>query len=29
MTYQVDYDAVTATLPANVRLAHDGLRVEW
>ena len=29
MTYQVDYDAVTATLPANVRLAHDGLRVQW
>jgi phosphoribosyl 1,2-cyclic phosphate phosphodiesterase len=29
MTFQVDYDAVTATLPANVRLAYDGLRVKW
>jgi phosphoribosyl 1,2-cyclic phosphate phosphodiesterase len=29
MTFQVDHDATEAALPPNVRLAYDGLRLQW
>jgi phosphoribosyl 1,2-cyclic phosphate phosphodiesterase len=29
MTYMVDHDVTEATLPENVHLAHDGLRLNW
>lgn len=29
MTYMVDHESTEAELPANVRLAYDGLRVSW
>ena len=29
LTHEVDHDTVNATLPANVRLAWDGLTLEW
>ena len=29
MTYMVDHDETEATLPDNVHLAYDGLRVSW
>ena len=29
MTYRVDHEATEASLPDNIRLAYDGLRVSW
>ena len=29
MTFMVDHDTVEATLPENIRLAYDGLRIGW
>jgi phosphoribosyl 1,2-cyclic phosphate phosphodiesterase len=29
MTFQVDHDATEKTLPPNIRLAYDGLRLKW
>ena len=29
LSHSFDYQAVSATLPPNVQLAHDGLRVTW
>jgi phosphoribosyl 1,2-cyclic phosphate phosphodiesterase len=29
MTFQVDHDDTEAALPANIRLAYDGLRLKW
>jgi hypothetical protein len=29
MSHEIDYDAVSARLPAGVALAYDGLRIEF
>jgi phosphoribosyl 1,2-cyclic phosphate phosphodiesterase len=29
LTHEIDHDACEATLPPNVRLAYDGLRLEF